>query len=194
MASVSVRYRRDHYEQKRCEALQSENCESSRWFSLLHEWRAYHGRELLEQINAAVNSLDYRADTSNYDRADYWATPQELLENGGDCEDFAVAKMLALEHAGIPAKSMRVVVVQDTATTQPHAVLAVSLGHETLILDNKTNALFSDNQLPHYTPLYSINEQQWWLHMPVEVAERLFVQVASTTGTTEQMSGAIVSR
>lgn len=192
MGSVTRRY---HTENKTpCREYETDSCLTKVWRKLLLQWQAYNGRELLEQLNAAINTFDYRPDEHNYSREDYWATPNELVKNGGDCEDFAVAKMLALQHLGVSPESMRIVVLQNTATAQPHAVLAVQDGQETLILDNKIDTLFSDNELPHYVPLYSINQQQWWLHLPLEVAERLFVQTASTTGRNAQISGAVVSR
>lgn len=194
MAAVTERYQADKQRQQHCSGYDSSYCESNTWLSLLQRWRDYSGQDLLAQINTAINKFNYRADKSNYAREDYWATPNELVKNGGDCEDFAMAKMLALQHLGVPLQSMRIVVLQDTSTAQPHAVLAVSRGQETVILDNKTDTLFSDKELSHYVPLYSINQRQWWLHMPLEVAERLFVQAASTTGSSERMSGAIVSR
>lgn len=193
MASVARRYQADKKTGGRC-GDERGYCTPDRWHSLLQQWQSFSADELLQQLNTAINKFSYRADANNYARDDYWATPRELIANGGDCEDFAMAKMLALQHLGIPAKSMRIVVVQNTVTALPHAVLAVSHGEKTVILDNKTDRLFTDSELPHYVPLYSINEQQWWLHMPLEVAKRLFVQTASTTGSTEQMSGAIVSR
>lgn len=194
MTAATQRYQADKKTLQHCEGYKPGYCESDTWLSLLQQWQTYSGQVLLEKLNAAINEFPYRADKNNYAREDYWATPRELIENGGDCEDFAMAKMLALQHLGVPAQSMRIVVLQNTATAQPHAVLAVSLGESTVILDNKTDTLFTDTELPHYVPLYSINERQWWLHMPFEVAERLFVQTASTTGSAEQISGGVVSR
>ncbi|MEM8497386.1 MAG: transglutaminase-like cysteine peptidase [Pseudomonadota bacterium] len=194
MSAATRRHQADKKMHQRCEGYRPGYCESDTWLSLLQQWQNYSGQELLVNLNAAINTYTYRADKSNYAREDYWATPRELIENGGDCEDFAIAKMLALQHLGVPAKVMRIVVVQNTVTARPHAVLAVSHGENTVILDNKTDAVFTDAELPHYVPLYSINERQWWLHMPFEVAERLFVQTASTNGSAEQMNGGIVSR
>ncbi|MFK7733142.1 MAG: transglutaminase-like cysteine peptidase [Pseudomonadales bacterium] len=194
VATVSTRYQARNKKKTLCNRVESSHCESATWDALLEQLRVFEGQELLEQLNTAINKFNYRTDKNNYAQDDYWATPQELIKNGGDCEDFAMAKMLALQHLGVAAQSMRIVVLQDTATAQPHAVLAVSRGQDTLILDNKTDTLFSDKQLAHYVPLYSVNEHQWWLHMPLEVAERLFVQTASTTGSAGQISGAIVSR
>ncbi len=194
MTEVSSRYLVEHHKLKRCAIKQDARCETNDWFSMLQQWQEYSGHDLLTRLNTAINQFHYRADRHNYAREDYWATPLELMENGGDCEDFAIAKMLALQHLGVPSRSMRVVVVQDTAAGQAHAVLAVTRGEETVILDNKTNSLLSDKSLPHYTPLYSINKHQWWLHMPAEVAERRFVQAASTTGSEQQTSGSVVSR
>ena len=43
------------------------------------------------------DALTYVADTDNWGQADYWATPREMLERGGDCEDFALLKRKKLQ-------------------------------------------------------------------------------------------------
>jgi len=71
----------------------------------------------LSFVNSSINrAIAYKKDSVVYGKLDYWAKPSEILERrAGDCEDFAILKMAALLHAGIPAQSMSLVVLQATA-------------------------------------------------------------------------------
>jgi predicted transglutaminase-like cysteine proteinase len=49
---------------------------------------------ILNKINDEVNAIPYVSDQDMYGKADYWASPEEFYaNNGGDCEDFAIAKL-----------------------------------------------------------------------------------------------------
>ena len=123
-------------------------------------------REKLAGVNRGVNGLiAYRGDKAVYGSADHWAKPAEILQRGsGDCEDFAILKMAALLGAGIPAQSMSLVVLQDHHKGVFHAVLSVSTGSGTFILDNVRNAVVKDTSLPSYVPLYSFSMDRAWIH------------------------------
>ena len=77
-----------------------------------------------------------------------------------------ITKLLSLRWLGFAIDDMRLVVVQDTNLRVPHAVLAVSQGRDTLILDNQVQAVLTDRDVVHYAPVYSINESRWWIHLP----------------------------
>ena len=123
-------------------------------------------REKLAGINRGVNGLiTYRRDKAVYGSVDHWAKPAEILQRGaGDCEDFAILKMAALLSAGIPAQSMALVVLQDHHKGVFHAVLSVSTGSGTFILDNVRNTVVKDTSLPSYVPLYSFSMDRAWIH------------------------------
>ncbi len=133
--------------------------------------------EQLRSVNQFVNRAPYFLDRENYQRDDYWAAPQELLRNGGDCEDFALTKMQLLLALGLPAERMRMVVVQDTVRRRAHAILAVAEHNQVWVLDNLSARLHRDTELPHYAPVYSINAQRWWTHHSDAVDDRHFVQI-----------------
>ena len=111
----------------------------------------------LSFVNSSINrAIAYKKDSVVYGKFDYWAKPSEILERrAGDCEDFAILKMTALLRAGIPAQSMSLVVLQDRRRGFFHAVLSVSTGSGTFILDNLSNLVLRDSDLPDYVPLYS---------------------------------------
>ena len=47
-----------------------------------------------------------------------------LRPRRGDCEDYAIAKYVALREAGVARENLQLVLVRDRAVRQDHAVLA----------------------------------------------------------------------
>ncbi|EKF17341.1 transglutaminase family protein cysteine peptidase BTLCP [Nitratireductor pacificus pht-3B] len=120
----------------------------------------------LAEINVAVNrTVAYTTDRDNYGRLDFWAEPSQILRLGkGDCEDYAILKMAALNAAGIPMTSMSIVVLQDQRRALFHAVLAVSTSQGHFILDNLHDKVMKDTALGDYLPLYSMSADRSWIH------------------------------
>ncbi len=147
-------------------------CEDSAWNRLLAGLRGLDRDALIRAVERRVNALPYVTDRQAWRQADYWATPFEFLDAGGDCEDFAVTKYLALRSAGIAAESMRIAVVWDRSRQLHHAVLLVDDDGETLVLDNLAPRVRSWAEARSYVPIYSINETRWWLHQPVPIGGR----------------------
>lgn len=138
---------------------------------LVKEWRTslaqYEGlsiKEMATRVNTLMNQKRYITDSNNWGTSDYWATPVEFLERGGDCEDFAIAKYAALRALGVPEERLRVAIVQDTLKNIPHAVLVVYAEDGAYILDNQIKTLVSASGAGRYRPIYSINRTGWWLH------------------------------
>ena len=105
-------------------------------------------------------------DLENYGLDDYWASPKQFFHNDGDCEDFAIIKMMSLKQLGFDAAKMRVVVVQDTNQRIAHAVMSIDNGSDILILDNQVQEVMSHRNIFHYVPVFSVNEENWWMHLP----------------------------
>jgi predicted transglutaminase-like cysteine proteinase len=122
--------------------------------------------EQLAQVNQYLNSVLYVQDIVNWGLSDYWASPLQFLLRNGDCEDYAIAKYIALKAAGWPPENMRIVVLQDNNLNILHSVLAVALNGKNYILDNQIAQLVTDNAIHHYQPIFSINETRWWRHLP----------------------------
>lgn len=121
--------------------------------------------EKLAAVNRFFNRAPYVVDPVNWGVPDYWASPGQFAAKDGDCEDYAIAKYLALRRLGVSAAKMRVVVLEDRNLGTDHAVLAVR--DETgriWILDNQTPVVVDAARVRHYRPVYSINEEAWWLH------------------------------
>ncbi len=122
-------------------------------------------RQQLTSVNEFFNRWPYRHDTELYGRSEYWATPREFLSRSGDCEDYAIAKYFALRALGFGQDALRIVVLMDRIRGIGHAVLAVYLGDDILILDNLSSLIVSHSRYKHYVPQVSMNETTRWAHI-----------------------------
>lgn len=129
----------------------------------------------LNAVNRMVNAVSYVSDEENWGAADHWATPGEFYSRSGDCEDFAIAKYVALKQLGFDPASMRIVVLVDRQRHKYHAVLMIDTDMGRLILDNQIAEVVRDTDVKHYEPIYSINESAWWLHV-AEPQKKLVAQ------------------
>lgn len=143
------------------------DCVASRWQGVIEAARGLPRREQLAYANEQLNRLEYVVDPVNWQREDYWATPYEFLVHDGDCEDYAIAKYMVLKALGMPARQMRIVVLNDQHLGILHSVLVVRHNEQNYILDNQIKQVVRDSFIRHYEPVYSINEEQWWRHLPM---------------------------
>jgi predicted transglutaminase-like cysteine proteinase len=120
--------------------------------------------QMATQVNNMMNQKRYISDKANYGKTDYWATPVEFFQRGGDCEDFAIAKYTALRVLGVPENRLRIAIVQDLQKNIPHAILIVYTDQGPMILDNQIKTAIKADKVSHYKPIFSINQQAWWLH------------------------------
>lgn len=120
--------------------------------------------QMASKVNDMMNAKRYVTDSQNYGQNDYWATPIEFLQRGGDCEDFAIAKYTALRILGVPESRLRIAIVQDLQKDIPHAILIVYTDNGPLILDNQIKTAINATRVSHYKPIFSINQEAWWLH------------------------------
>ncbi len=120
--------------------------------------------KMAAKVNDMVNKVRYVTDSRNYGKTDYWATPVEFFEKGGDCEDFAITKYTALRALGVPENRLRIAIVQDLQKNIPHAILIVYTDNGPMVLDNQIKTMTSADRISHYKPIFSINRTAWWLH------------------------------
>jgi predicted transglutaminase-like cysteine proteinase len=149
-----------------CTATTFNRCHLRNWQSFLDGLKDRPRGEQLDAVNRYANQKEYILDIDNYGVDDYWAVPREFLYNNGDCEDYAITKLFSLRWLGFPMDELRIVVLQDTNLRIPHAVLAVADDNDIMILDNQIHEVISHHDIVHYAPVYSINEQHWWIHLP----------------------------
>lgn len=141
-------------------------CKVPEWQSLIVSLQGRSLREQVVAVNEFANRFRYVIDQENYGRSDYWAIPREFLTLGGDCEDYSIIKYFSLRQLGVPADSLRVVIVQDTNLRVPHAIMALQLQDDVMILDNQIPEVVSHRKVAHYLPVFSVNEHYWWMHLP----------------------------
>ncbi len=115
-------------------------------------------------VNRLVNRARYVPDSRNHRVADHWATPRELFVRGGDCEDFAIAKFVALYRLGFHESRIRVALVFDTVRRQPHAVLLACPDDALYVLDNQSRSVMPATAISHYSPICSFDTRHLWLH------------------------------
>ncbi len=149
-----------------CQSTRFNQCHLKQWQAFLRGLKSLPVEQQIKQVNRFANERKYILDIENYGIADYWATPKEFLNNNGDCEDYAIIKMLSMKWLGYDTNMMRVVVVQDTNLRISHAVMAIENNNDILILDNQIEEVISHADIFHYVPVYSVNESSWWMHVP----------------------------
>jgi predicted transglutaminase-like cysteine proteinase len=122
--------------------------------------RQREGRARLGEINRAINlAIHPMSDLAQFGQEDVWSSPLSTFYRGaGDCEDYAIAKFVALRMAGIPSEDLRIVVLADVMRGEGHAVAAVRLDGRWLILDNRRMAMVEDMVFRSYRPLFVIDQ------------------------------------
>lgn len=134
------------------------------WKAEIQRLQGKSRAEQIAGINAFLNAIPYVEDINNYSTRDYWATPDEFLARGGDCEDFAIAKYVSLRALGFLPQQLRIAIVQDQVKNIPHAILVVYSGAESFVLDNQDKQVEPAALVTRYKPIFSINSTSWWLH------------------------------
>ena len=122
--------------------------------------RARDGRARLGEINRAINlAIKPMTDMAQYGQIDVWSSPLVTFTTGaGDCEDYAIAKFVALRLAGMSADDLRIVVMRDTINGEGHAVAMARLDRHWLTLDNRRMAMVEDSDVRNIRPLFVIDD------------------------------------
>jgi predicted transglutaminase-like cysteine proteinase len=147
-----------------CTARRFNRCHLQEWRRLLQELDSKDPMAQLDAVNSFMNRAPYITDPVNYGVPDYWATPLQFLSKDGDCEDYAIAKFASLRQLGFRNAQMRIVVVDDLNLKIAHAVLVVYIDGRAYVLDNQISRVVPAELINHYRPVFSINEDAWWLH------------------------------
>jgi predicted transglutaminase-like cysteine proteinase len=130
------------------------------FLAIVDNGRARDGRARLGEINRAINlAIRPMSDLAQYGEEDVWSSPLVTFAHGaGDCEDYAIAKFVALRQAGISPDDLRIVVMRDTIHGEDHAVAAARLDGHWLTLDNRRMAMIEDADVRNYRPLFVIDQ------------------------------------
>lgn len=132
---------------------------AKRFLAVIDKASTRTGWTRIAEINRAINlSVKATDDTAQYGVRDLWASPLMTFTSGaGDCEDYAIAKYVALREVGFDAADLRLVIVHDHVVNEDHAVAAVRHQGHWLILDNKTLNIRQDMSIAAFDPLFVID-------------------------------------
>lgn len=103
---------------------------------------------ITDRVNRYYNSVPYIPDVG-----DEWKPPSQFVEEGGDCEDYAIAKYYALKERGIRS-SIWVVLKNDGAV---HALLVT----DRWVLDNERDAMQPLSYLGRFSKAYEVDDRGW---------------------------------
>lgn len=136
------------------------------WQHLLQQQEYQDEQDKLEKVNDFFNQRRFIDDYVHWQKQDYWATPLEFLAtDGGDCEDFSIAKYVSLRQLGVPAEKMRLMYVKALKLNQAHMVLAYypEANAIPLVLDNLDKQIKPATRRKDLLPVYSFNGDGLWL-------------------------------
>jgi len=123
--------------------------------------------EKLRAVNDYMNLTRFKSDLEHWGKEDYWATPVEFLAtDGGDCEDYSIAKYFTLRALGVADEKLRITYVKEIVVyNEAHMVLAYfpSPDAEPLVLDNINPQLLPASRRTDLVPVYSFNGSGLWL-------------------------------
>jgi len=146
---------------KRCRTSETCPADAQRLIDLSAEGAGRNDRARVGLINRAVDlAITPTSDEAQWGTPDHWSAPFETLRSGrGDCEDYAIVKYLALLEAGISKDDIKIVVLKNVFPNEDHAVLAVRVDGEWLILDNRTLTLVRDMDLTRAIPEFVLDQE-----------------------------------
>lgn len=138
------------------------------WDKLIKQNQSKSEPEKLRLVNDFFNRIRYVSDLEHWGVEDFWATPAELLaSNGGDCEDYAIAKYFTLVAMHVDPNKLKITYVKArvnnkmiahmvlTYYTQPNAV--------PLVLHSLNKQIRPATQRPDLTPVYAFNGDGLWI-------------------------------
>jgi len=136
------------------------------WENLIITDNSQTELEKLEKVNQFFNQMEFVEDIDHWGNKDYWATPIEFLgTQGGDCEDFTIAKYFTLKAMGIEEEKLYLTYVKALTYNVHHMVLTYfsTPGSEPLVLDNIVADIKPASQRRDLLPIYSFNGTGLWL-------------------------------
>ena len=140
----------------------------TQWRTIMTDqrYRAATERQKLELVNDFMNLTPFKSDREHWGKEDYWATPIEFLStNGGDCEDFSIAKYFTLRALGVPDEKLQITYVKEIKVyNEAHMVLAyfATPDAEPVILDNINKSIQPASTRTDLVPVYSFNGTGLW--------------------------------
>jgi len=133
-----------------------------RFLSIIDSARGREGLARLGDINRSINlAIRPMSDLMQHHVEDLWSSPLATLAAGaGDCEDYAIAKFVALREAGVAPEDLRLVIMRNILSGEDHAVVAAHFEGHWRLLDNRYLVMLEDVQIRRYHPIFVIDEHE----------------------------------
>lgn len=113
-------------------------------------------------VNRHVNALPQVSDRARYGIDEFWTVADA---EGGDCEDLAIAKRLALIERGWPASALLLATVTEW-NGDGHAVLVIRTYHGDFVLDNKSPTIERADAVPYLWNRMQSDRRPWaWVNL-----------------------------
>ncbi len=146
---------------------------AQKFLAVIANGRSRDGRARIGVINRAINlAIQPTSDLAQWGMADRWSAPLQTLTTGrGDCEDYAIAKYVALREAGVAEDDVRLVIVRNLAVGEDHAVVAARLDGSWIVLDNRWLALVEDVEMRRVLPLFVLDHDGVKQFAPTTMAD-----------------------
>ena len=127
------------------------------------EMESYHHLaeiEKVQSVNQYFNRFQYLKDNNEWQKSNYWTTPKEFVAHGGgDCEDFAIAKMFYLINIGVDSSKLMLAYGKTLPANRDHIVLLYYKlpSSMPLVLDNSESYLEPLNERHNLKLVYAFN-------------------------------------
>lgn len=136
------------------------------FLSIVDRARQHDGLAQAGEVNRAINmEIRPAEDIALYNAEDVWSSPLATLTiRAGDCEDYAIAKYVALRVAGVSTDDLRLVILRDGRSHADHAVVAMRIAQHWRILDNRRLLMLDDHEFVRaqarvrFEPVFSLGE------------------------------------
>ena len=139
----------------------SNNPKIVKWRKQLIELDFHDETAGLKKLNRLINEdITYVDDYHHFHKADYWADPETVLTEGGDCEDIALVKAATLHRFDWPSDKMHLLVglLTERGKKESHAVLLVETSNgDQLILRSITNQVVHPSEFG-FIPIYAVDQ------------------------------------
>ena len=136
------------------------------WQALIQSENSQTDFAKLKKVNEFFNQFEFISDALHWQKEDYWATPIEFLaSDGGDCEDFALAKYFTLKKLGIEEAKLNMTYVKALELNQAHMVVTYyeKPAAEPLVLDNLIETIELASKRTDLLPVFSFNGSSLWI-------------------------------
>lgn len=118
-----------------------------------------------ETVHRLINGRPYREDRRQFGRSDVWQAPFAFWRQGGDCEDYAIAKYMALRALGFSPEQLRLTVLTSPLRGEVHAVLLIEIEGAWYVADNLKQSLRPIEKYDGWKPVYSVSDAGVWRYV-----------------------------